>query len=171
MTMLTKITTKLMMTKAKENHRGQCRQGWVRTKPRFCISPASCRSTGSPCRTAPGVPTITFVIILITIRDTFLCRSMSRNYSCQSPAHWRSCQTFCQKCLHFVSPEMKTSQIFLSGKKKKLGETGSFFSQKEKNDKIERDRLRTEIGSNRGHPDQEDEAKSCHFVRICRRSG
>lgn len=118
------------MTKAKENHRGQCRQGWVRTKPRFCISPASCRSTGSPCRSAPGVPTITLVIILITIRDTFLCRSMSRNYSCQSPAHWRSCQTFCQKCLHFVSPEMKTSQIFLSGKNKKLGETGSFFQPK-----------------------------------------
>ena len=64
-----------------------------------------------------------------TCVTTLTSRYISTIVMMAPPAHWRSCQTFCQKCLHFESPEMNTSQspVFLSGKKKKLVETGSFY--------------------------------------------
>ena len=36
-----------------ENHPGQCRQGWVRTKHRFCISDENFQSTGIHGRNEP----------------------------------------------------------------------------------------------------------------------
>ena len=73
------------------------------------------------------------------------------------PAHWRSYQTFCQKCLHLESPGMKIEcQILYQAKKERRFKVLA---------KIGSDRLGTEIGKNRGDSDDEDEAQFwCHSV-------
>ena len=72
------------------------------------------------------------------------------------PAHWRSCQIFCQKCLHLESPGMKIEcQILYQAKKERRFKVLA---------KIGSDRLGTEIGKNRGDSDDEDEAQLwCHL--------